>query len=284
MREQFPNVRPFQKQAREALRDAQTIRPAQAKGYAYGTIGTALDYRVRYYFAVTPSDQFIAYIGAMRVAMLAADMADAFHDNLCPALDSLAKEINPVARRLGREDEDRLNRHCIVLALFDELYRTGMAYADSSPLMQSNSDEYEDWLAIPKPEWLDDLRQLSWLFQERGSGLVEKTATLNPEFEGSRDIGGADADIIVANRLLEIKASVDPNGGRIKRWLYQALGYVLLDYDDRHKLTGMDLYLARQGVFLRWPLNEAIETLADGKAPPLQELRDQFRDTILSTR
>ena len=60
-------------QSREALKtlradmppdlDARTIRPGT--GVPPGTLGTAIDYRIRYHLAVTPSEDFVAAHGAV---------------------------------------------------------------------------------------------------------------------------------------------------------------------------------------------------------------------------
>lgn len=60
--DQFPNTRSFLADARKRVREASTVRPDA--DVQWSTIGMALDYRVRYYFGVTPHDKLIAYEGA----------------------------------------------------------------------------------------------------------------------------------------------------------------------------------------------------------------------------
>ena len=58
----FPNTRPVTRECGAALSNAETIRPTSR--VPYSTLGTALDYRVRYYFSVTPSKDLVAWQGA----------------------------------------------------------------------------------------------------------------------------------------------------------------------------------------------------------------------------
>lgn len=62
----FPNVRPMQKQFRERLVRRPTIRPALGEGVPWGTIGTAIDYRMRYYLAAYRPETTIAALGTGR--------------------------------------------------------------------------------------------------------------------------------------------------------------------------------------------------------------------------
>ena len=62
LRTQFPNTRSFLEEARKQIRRPGTIQPDE--DVPWGVIGTALDYRIRYYFDVTPYNELAAYKGA----------------------------------------------------------------------------------------------------------------------------------------------------------------------------------------------------------------------------
>jgi hypothetical protein len=53
MKERLPNVVPLRPAWRESVRSAQTILPAEDPGGHWGTLGSAIDYRLRYYFPQT---------------------------------------------------------------------------------------------------------------------------------------------------------------------------------------------------------------------------------------
>ena len=346
---QFPNSRRFLGPARKQIREGSPIFPDC--DVPWGTIGTALDYRLRYYFAATPSDEFVAYEGArgltdaqpvassaqldftwtgnMNDAVTIFDrhtskkvftyfpehnggfvsarsgvseslMSEAVafgsrvvsgeiaksddgsallkseYKDFFSGLDALIEEIDPVARKLPQSQEDQLNRYCIVLALLEEVARVGLR--PSSPLAKDKSCNTGELLSIAKCHWVDDLRELSWQFFGGNHHLLAHPHVLNPKFEGSSDIGGADADLIVDGKLIDIKTT---KKREIKAdWLWQLLGYVLLDYPGRYRINGIGLYMSRQGTLITWDLEEALRCLCSGEPPSIEELRDQFKELV----
>lgn len=114
---------------------------------------------------------------------------------------------------------------------------------------------------------------LSWAFYDRHSELLSKPAVLNPTFDGSRDVGGADADLIVDGCLIDIKTTINPRLSA--KWLYQLLGYTLLDYSDRYLIREVAIYFARQQQLIKWPLDALVSNLAGGSIP-LNHLREHF--------
>ena len=80
-------------------------------------------------------------------------------------------------------------------------------------------------------------------------------------------IGGADADIVDDGCLIDIKCVKTP---KPTEYLRQAIAYTLLDVDDEHRLDSVGIYLARQGIFWKVPLDD----IAKQAGTTLQELRD----------
>lgn len=137
-----------------------------------------------------------------------------------------------------------------------------------------------DLLALGSAPAIDDLCALSQLFSENHGELIERTALLNPTFAGSVDIGGADADLIVENCLIELKTTKKPDFDR-KGLLYQLLGYVLLDYEDEFGIDEVGVYLARRGLLIRWQLEPLLERIAGGADLPA--LRTGFKKAVEAT-
>ena len=232
LRTEFPDTRTLLKDARNQVRNADTVRPDGE--IPWGTIATALDYRVRYYFDVTPCSELLAHQGARRLtdgqnidtvniqldyqhvgneirffdrttgkrvwtSLLdmnggyGAPGIDIDHDlmnailsiehnvkngigsgttnygQLAPfyqeffnRLEATTNRCSPVARRLDEIEEDELNRHCVVLALLEEVVRSGLR--PTSPLAVTEFGDSEALIAIAQPHWLADLRALSWKF------------------------------------------------------------------------------------------------------------------------
>ena len=198
---------------------------------------------------------------------LKPEFRDFFHD-----LGRVTEGNSLIGKKLPASLEDDLNRHCVVLALLEEAIRTGNMDSD---LATGRYNDANALLAIAEPHWIDDLRELSWKFYDEYNHLTARPFVLNPTFEGSGDVGGADADLIVDGSLIEmkctIKKQIQPDS------LRQILGYVLLDYSDKYQITGIGIYMARQGLLFQWDLEEALEVLCSGKPPTIAELRSQFK-------
>jgi len=137
--ERFSNVRSLQREFRERLAGRTTIRPRAGlgAGVPWGTLGTAIDYRMRYYFAAYSVRDTVAFLGlgplspgAVLVALGSSDsrpldplLLDRWSKPFVDFLDSLDRAVansEPVGRSLSRRAEDELNRHCYVLALLEQ--------------------------------------------------------------------------------------------------------------------------------------------------------------------
>jgi hypothetical protein len=198
-------------------------------------------------------------------------------DDFFAALEETLRQLSPVGRRLGRDDEEQLGGYCIVLAYLEELARAGQWAAKRSPLFIQAPKTVSTLLALAQSHWRDDLCTLSWMAHDRLGEFFSHPAVLNPVFEGSHDVGGADADLIVDDCLIDLKATIDPKPSADA--LYQLLGYVLLDYQDEHQIRSVGVYLARQGVLLRWRLDDLLIALTGiHPVPAIGELRAEFQD------
>jgi hypothetical protein len=119
---------------------------------------------------------------------------------------------------------------------------------------------------------------MSWAFYDGFSELLARPAVLNPTFDGSLDVGAADADMIVGRCLLEIKTTIDPRA-LPSGIVYQLIGYVLLDYSDEFGIDAVGVYLSRQAILVCWPLEEILSTVATGPAN-LPRLRRDFQTML----
>ena len=329
----FPNTDPFIREQTTRLSGSRTVRlPADQTRPAYRTLGTAIDYRIRYYYAPTPVQDLVAWTGAMALTdippydiddpLVWEDFEEAemlvgkvylrerqghwqqYTGRELPSVDRLRAEActtlptevilgffrsfqdvlaryNPAGRMLDREQEEDMARHSVVLAFFEQIFRAGPGI--NSPLFADDaSTRVSALLAKVEDAFIQDLTALSWLFFESDHHLLSDSAVLNPNFSGSHHVGGADADLIVDGCLMEIKATTQPS----KEWkalLYQLLGYALLDYDDQYGIEQVGVYFARQGVTLSWRLRDLISELASRPLPPLDELRQSFREVAMQS-
>jgi hypothetical protein len=268
------------KDANRQLREASLVVPVEHP-WPYSQIGMALDYRIRYSFAITPHRELVAWQGARFLLHAATPgepsyslaVIEAFFEGLQAALE----QIQPVGRLLDKEAEQLLARYCFLLGLLEEPFRSGR-YHESLLMVPAPRQRLEDLLAIPQQIWIDDLCNLSRLFYNTQAHLLSRPHLLNPTFAGSIDVGGADADIIVDGCLIDIKTTKQSKADAA--WIRQLAGYLLLDYHDTYRLNAVGLYFARHGILLSWPAEHFIQMLTGESGVSVATLRQEFQDLI----
>jgi hypothetical protein len=193
------------------------------------------------------------------------------------SLDTTLQRIQPAGIVLKFEDEKLLASYCFVLALFEEVFRSGQRYSyNQGPLMvPTTKNSVDELLAIPQDTAVDDLCSMFSLFYEGYHHLLLEPHILNPSFSGSKYVGQADADIIVNGCLIDFKASIAPEIEA--RYLHQLAGYLLLDFDDELHIDSVGIYMARQGMLIRWDISDFIHKLIDDDTANLGTLRQEFR-------
>ena len=296
--ERFPNTREIVRETNALLRRAETIRPNGTVPFA--TLGTAFDYRMRYHFAVTPSEELAAWKGARRVSegddwipvgenawyraespLGTPSLSEETVENFFRDLDKTLANIQPPGQLLPPNQEESLLRYCVVLALFEETYRARVR-RDSLLFSIGKNPTTEELLSLVKTDWIDDLRILTQGMAKNFAAGKYSKVVLNPTFSGSLDVGGADADMILDGCLLEIKSTVKASIEKLH--VYQLLGYILLDYDNEHELEKAGFYMARQCQLVTWPINDLIGRLMVKTPPPLEELRLELREAAISSK
>jgi hypothetical protein len=224
------------------------VVPAVAGANA-GTVGAAFDYRARYELGPCRSDKFVANLARVRLppdlAPLLAMMEDFFTD-----LDTFAERTQPWRTRLDPEDDWLLARYCVVLALLESVYRIGQVRFDLAPARKGGL------LALVSDLAAEDVMNLGRL---AAGTLRELTRTPqvyipNPTFAGSAEVGGADADFILADSLWELKTTKNLDGAAIRNSALQLVGYALLDFDDAFVIRGVCAYFARYDYLWALPL------------------------------
>ena len=276
----FPNRREIMGTCRAA--GPVTLRP-EPPHTEYALVGIALDYRIRYYCAVTPPEDLVAAQGAMmlagQVAFALGDLnssgetARRTWDEFASWLQGATQRINPVGRCLPEPAELELCRACYVLACYETLFRAGIS--PSWPIvLVGRGGGLAALLGLAAEEVVDDLARLSWAFYDTCGGLLGEKAALNPTFGPvSRALGGADADLIIGDRLLDIKTSISPSAKTAD--LYQLLGYALADTEDKYAIRRVGFYYSRRPSLVLWSLQDYCDVLA-GKATDVEDARRAF--------
>ena len=286
LEETFPHTRGTLGACGEALRAPLVADlPPGSPPDAYRLIGTAMGYRIRYHFAVTPWNQLAAAPGALLVirpeeapASIAARgirpidarwrLARSCVAEFFEGVERTVSLIAPHHRRPGEEEEHILARFCLVLAAFEWAFRS-RAWPPRH-LGDRPPERAAELLALVPDDWVLDVAALGAAFSDRYPKWHGRAdAILNPAFAGSIDVGGADADLIADGCLWEIKTTRARSARRA--WL------LLLDYGADHAIERVGLLLPRQGTRVSWPVGDLIAELSGRDDLGLPVLRQRFR-------
>jgi hypothetical protein len=309
--ERFPNAAAVRADLRERVRDSQTLDPSDTTGYPWGTVGTALDYRMRFSFPAyaalperwdmcvsNPDIGFclmydVANPGSLPRPLVAEVVASesimgtgayveagtwsGAASRFFGAFNLFLRRVRPHELALAPEDEDTLCRYCYVLTLYDEIARNPAAVWSGTPLLSLQSAAgVDDMLALCSPVATADIAEMSRAFVASHSHLLGGDAVLNPCFRGG------DGDLIVDGCYIDIKAARVAKRPSPTEWPWELLGYALFDAEDRFGIHSVGLYLARQAQLVTWSLGESMSMLsAEGEVPPsLEDARRALQDWL----
>ena len=279
--ETFPNTRPPLADCREAMRESPLILGDGVAGVGYSYVGRAIDYRIRYHFAITPIEDLWAFDGALLVLGEGRwiperfQLTDACVGGSFKTLDLAVDAIAAHRRHPTHAEERSLARFCLVLGAFEAVARAGPVTWPPPYFSGSLPETEDELLELVPDDWVEDAAALGAAFAERYPSWHGADAVLNPEFAGAADIGGADGDLIADGCLWEIKTTKERGLKGVV--LHQLLGYALLDYDDKYAIDRIGVLLPRQDTRVSWPIRELIATMSGRDDLQLPELRREFR-------
>lgn len=136
----------------------------------------SLEYRVLYYFKLFPVRSFLAFQGA---CWCSRDKIGTFPYGPSPTDPSLSSTVirsfltcheetlcrlQPVGHKLDLEDEQELNRQCLVLGLFETIIHKGLYNCHDLPLFRREIHTKEELLRAVPNDWVLKLTHLSFSF------------------------------------------------------------------------------------------------------------------------
>lgn len=174
-------------------------------------------------------------------------------------------------------NESDLTRASILLAYCEQIYRAGAdalagALGDQCDAA-SNGREFAR--SIPE-EVLADVDALLALNSSQLDSWHDRIAAgvrfeSNPSFSGARLLGGADGDWLIGDTLIDCKVYNELKVPRLRDFLRQLLGYVMLDLDDALGIRRVGVWLPRQRCLQEWTLGQLLGGDPEKLLPTLRE-------------
>jgi len=221
-------------------------------------VGNALDYLARFHLARKLRDapievyqrERVAELGITRLGMMAYASPDFVSDQdrgyWRQAFDEAQSEVENYVN--GASDIQRAAVAVQVFGHLDFMYRNPRRF---------------DANFRPQAEISNELVSLLELFDPLARLAPQRHCLLNPAFAASAKVGGADADLVIDDRLIDFKVTVKPSvtvDHMLQLAGYAALhrlgGIVYPEYEHKDSFHTVELYFARQGVLVQWPIDE----------------------------
>ncbi|MFD4392638.1 hypothetical protein [Streptomyces sp. NPDC058495] len=270
------------------------LLPPPGVGTEAGTVGTAIDQRLRLAFtAAAPVDdaalsgiertgQFGGHGEGLRMRVVGNQLAA----RLTETVQDLDLDNRDLPLDRAQDEEEDLARMLIAAAWYQVLARTSIGFA-FTPLAKAALEDPDGFtlprlLKLPHPDMVDDV--VDQLHKAAHSPLQNVRARTRPEdchggptFAGARIT--ADADLAVDGLLLDFKSTRHPLKEMSQRTAWQLTGYLLLDAADAYRIDTVGLYLTRTGILTAWPVEEFLDLLGACRRD-LTELRAVFRELL----
>lgn len=315
----LPGTREFAGQIAATTDRIEAVRPYERQdlGY-YGPVGGMWGQRLAW--LIEPSPPYAALLGAIAADMLtdaSADMATACWRTHSIAENPTPRGLGwrttpsgwwivPDQRRSRTTGQPGVLENFEAMAdLTDEL-RVGQLGDDEHELGLLPALAYATSLEgvyraghSPAYEFDENVLTADWrgLLHKNRTGHALRTARTLVKNAGTAATWGhgsptlvsnwADADVLLGPHLdggytlLDIKTVTSARDlDRVMLWLWQILGYALLDVTDRWRIRRIGLWLTRHGLILHWPVDQALQLMARGgrweKTPQIDALRAHF--------
>ena len=215
----------------------------------YSLVGTAFDYLMRFYLQRLNSNSIVGtWVAEEAISLLDNPLISQLLGS-SPQLRKKATNIIHHAKELyvkyltaGRMT-DELIKHSIYLAQLDVIYRAGIIDSNLGKANRKDVDDLKNLISVANPSILK----------------AEFLCVLNPTFgKASELVGGADADILLDDTLIDIKTVKRLELRR--RDFNQLVGYYILfllggiDMAPLTKIEKIGVYFSRYGILHTIPV------------------------------
>ncbi|WP_234327528.1 hypothetical protein [Streptomyces sp. NRRL WC-3742] len=292
-REMSAGPKPLRENFRARYADTPVLLPPEGVGTEAGTVGTAIDLRLRLAFnAAAPVDPATVWgvemcrgIGGPRVGERMGAVGEQLLERLAETAHALDLDDRDLPVDRSWEEEQDLARLLLAAAWYQVAARNpyGFTY---TPLFLAAVEApktftLERLLALPHRDLVDDVT--AQLHLAAASPLQTLRATTGPaDCKGCVTFAGvditADADLLADGTLIEIKSTRHPRRFE-KATAWQILGYLLLDTPDHHRIDTVGLYLTRTATLATWPVEDYLALLG-ARCRDLPQLRATFAELL----
>ncbi len=232
----------------------------------YSLVGTAFDYIFRFYLKrVNPQaverSEWIAEDAAWYMFAGVVDIVNG-RIEVMPELATNPDEYNlgVQARRIVTEAKENYRSYLKTGKVTDQLLRSAVGLAKLDVIDRTGRLDLVDLADVDKRDQ-DDLQQLVKVIPA-GDFKERAICILNPTFgEASRLVGGADADVIIDDTLIEVKTVMKCQ--LLSKYLYQLAGYYCLyriggvnGMPVDKPLRRLGIYFSRQSYLYTVPITE----------------------------
>ncbi|MGI0102330.1 MAG: hypothetical protein ACREA7_07020 [Nitrosotalea sp.] len=210
----------------------------------YQLVGTAFDYLLRFHLEKINKN----VLQGTWVAEHGVELAKSnrkIHKNLVAVLDK-AKETHLKFLKTGTMNRE-LIKTSLELAKLDGIFRArhrGIIFPDMKDIQTKDISDLQNLISLVNDS----------VFKSK------KITILNPTFgTGSKIVGGADADLVIDDTLIDIKTTKDPKFK--KDYYFQLIGYYILykiggiDGIQKSKIKNVAVYFSRQGILHKIPVS-----------------------------
>ncbi len=188
----------------------------------------------------------------------------------------------------GQLDAKRLCevcRMCLVLARFEQFRRAGSRvwqYVGEPLLDEPTLGEYAKRV-VPEACLLDLQTIGAAVIDDHSDLRGAEPLTLNPTFDLSVALGGADADLIANETLWDLKSTARKASVFGREELWQLIGYALADISDAYAIRSVGIIAVRRRIRAQWPLIDLLGELS-GDSRSLKRWRAEFAEVVQATQ
>lgn len=265
-----------------AIKALETKVPTETQGIVTARIGTAFEHRIMMTLGMRPVESAIVVSG---IEALATNNPGIFRNDR-GRIRWVISVMRLFSTRDDPYDDEMAARMAVLVAHLDAGLRSGglwseeLAAASRGPL---RGDLEVRLLGVASAE---EVAEVVGLMQIARGALPlggNAPASLEPIFEGSRYVGGAEADLIIDGCLLDIRTTSAPRE-KLPASVRQLIGYALLDWNNDYGIREAGFYFSRQGTVVSWPLDDLISRTATDSKILLSELRGEFKELATGSR